>query len=127
MVCDPNNSSLMENNIIVDDDDVSKVVWIKKGPRKKKIKNFDSLLKDLDTSSYSINMKLDLEQRRKKHCVYNLERAALYFPNRYKQVAEVLFSRGFFTESSSYSEEFGEYNEFQENLIKNLLWSKRVE
>ena len=126
MICEPNHPSLMENVNVIDDE-LPKDIWVSSiRKKKKKIKEFDVLLNELDTSCYSINMKNDLEQRRKKHYVYNLERAALYYPNRYKQVAEVLFSSRGINESNSFSED-GDYTEFQENLVRNLLWSKRVE
>lgn len=125
MVCEPNHSSLMENVNMIDDE-LPKDIWVSSiKKKKKKVKDIDVLLNELDTSCYSIDVKADLEQKRKKHYVYNLERAALYYPNRYKQVAEVLFHRGI-NESNSFSED-GDYSDFQENLVKNLLWSKRVE
>jgi hypothetical protein len=119
MVCDPNDDSLYE--------------YKKNGDfiEKKKIKDFPTLLKELDTSHYSVDLKTDLKERRKNHLIHNLERAAMYYPNRYKQVAEVLFSNGFLKQeesSLSYSDDFSqEHTPFQKKLVRNILWSKRVE
>lgn len=132
MVCAPNDPSLFEQHHIVDED-VSKLIkkektWITKNSKNnKKIKDFDTLLEELDTSYYSINMSLSLEEKRRKYKTYNLERCALYFPNRYKQIAQVLFYRGFLNEKIGNSEDFFiEYTEFQKKLLRNILWSKRV-
>jgi len=125
MVCDPNDDSLKEPSNIIDDEIRIKGEWIKKGKREKKVKSLDKLLQELDTSCYSIDMKANISERRKKYGVYNMETTALYYPNRYKQIAEVLFSNGFLADRSgnSYTEEF---TSFQKKLIKNLLWSKRL-
>jgi hypothetical protein len=146
MVCAPNDPSLFEQSHIVDED-VSKLIkkdriWITKTTKdsknakdskdgkdrpKKKIKDFDVLLEELDTSYYSINMNLSLEEKKKKYKTYNLERCALYFPNRYKQIAQVLFYRGFMNEKIGNSEDFfTEYTEFQKKLLRNILWSKSL-
>jgi hypothetical protein len=149
MVCAPNDPSLFEQSHIVDED-VSKLmkkdrIWITKNAKdtkdskdtkdtkdfkdrsKKKIKDFDVLLEELDTSYYSINMNLSLEEKKRKYKSYNLERCALYFPNRYKQIAQVLFYRGFMNEKIGNSEDFFiEYTEFQKKLLRNILWSKKL-
>lgn len=129
MVCIPKDCSLFNQKHIIDDRDISKIVGNLPSKRKNenKIKNFDNLMKELDTSHYSIDMKSNLFERRRKHCIYNLERTALYFPNRYKQIAEILFSRRFLEDKNgnSYSEET-EYTSFQKKLIRNLMWSKKV-
>ena len=122
MVCDPNDSSLCENM------DPERSIWNKIERPKKRVKDLNKLIKELDTSFYSINLKLDLNERRKKYLSYNLERTALYFPNRYKQIAEVLFSKGFLKNEDSFSEDYNDveiqYTKFQKKLIKNIMWPK---
>jgi len=126
MVCDPYHPSLYENSF---NDSSEYFSWNKIEKQKKKIKDFDKLIHELDTSFYSVNLKQDLKTRRMKYLTHNLERAALYYPNRYKQIAEVIFSKGYILkteDTQSYSEDFTKYTSFQKSLIKNLLWSKRV-
>lgn len=133
MICDPKDPSLYENNSLIEDEEVSKIVgnWItkseKKDKKEKRVKSIETLLEELSTASYSIDMSLDIKERKRKHCIYNLERAALYFPNRYKQVAEVVFSKSLLESRSyhSFSEDI-EYSPFQKKLIRNLLWAKKV-
>lgn len=131
MVCAPNDPSLFEYSPTINEDLSiwmrKEKIWMKKDKPKKKIKDFDTLLTELDTSCYSIDMTLSLEEKRKKFKVYNLERCALYFPTRYKQVAQVLFYRGFNDENNVNSEDVSlEYTHFQRKLLRNILWSKRV-
>lgn len=128
MVCDPYDYSLYEN-IEHEQQYGQHASWNKIEKPKKKIKDFNKLISDLDTSFYSINLKQDLKIRRAKYLTHNLERAALYYSNRYKQIAEVLFSKGYIIkteETKSYSEDFTKYTSFQKTLIKNILWPKRV-
>ena len=125
MVCEPYDSSLYENVY----DTIWNSNWNKIEKPKRKIKDFDKLIQDLDTSFYSINLKQELKTRRFKYLSHNLERSALYFPNRYKQIAEVLFSKGYIIkndDTKSYSEDFTNYTSFQKSLIKNILWPKLV-
>ncbi len=128
MVCDPSDSSLYETEVLRSNE---KTDWARVAKHKvveKKIKSFDKLLSSLNTSSYSPDLSLELTARKIKYHVRNLEKAALYYNTRYKQVAEVLFSRGFlqgrldvssFEEDSKFS-----YTKFQKRLIRNLLWCK---
>jgi len=136
MVCEPSDLSLTETlnfNMFKTINDWNKI------EKKRKVKEFNKLLDELDTSCYSVNLKLEVNERREKYLSYNLERAALYYPNRYKQVAEVLFSKGFLSKSEnnennenienriSYSDDFStEYTTFQKKLIQNILWSKKI-
>ena len=123
MVCDPGDSSLYKSEVRNWNSNTWNSWHTNRLDKKKKVKDLDELMKELDTSFYSIDMKLSLEEKRRKFLTHNLERAALYYPNRYKQVAEILFSKGFLKSE----EEFPEYqNEFQRKLLKNIMWSKRV-
>lgn len=134
MVCAPKDPSLSKQSPVINED-VSKwmkkeKIWMKRDKNdkpKKKIKDFDTLLAELDTSCYSVDMKLSLAEKRRKFKVYNLEKCALYFPTRYKQIAQVLFYRDFDDEKSGNSEDLlGEQTDFQRKLLRNILWSKRV-
>ena len=146
MVCEPTDCSLFEQSGIIDDDVLTRLsasnifksstiksnnIWVKKevNKKKKKIKDLDALMEELDTSCYSVNMNLSTDERRKKHQVYNLERCALYFPNRYKQIAQVLFHRGVLNSEEAISEDFSEtvnYTSFQKKLLRNIMWSKKI-
>lgn len=123
MVCDPGDSSLSETVY----HEVDPQSWNRIEKPKKRPKDLDKLMKELDTSFYSVNLKLDLKERRRKYMSHNLERAALYYPNRYKQIADILFSKNL-SKNLSKSEEFHleDLTKFQKKLIKNILWSKRV-
>jgi len=123
MVCEPNDTSLCENVV----SEIKEEVWNEYTKKtKRKVKDLDKLIQELDTSLYSVNLTLNLKDRRKKYIAYNLERAALYFPNRYKQVAEVLFRKSIL-KSESYSEDVDkEYTSFQKKLLKNIMWSKKI-
>lgn len=130
MVCDPTDLSLTENPRISFFDPANND-WNKIEKNKRRVKDFSKLLKDLDTSSYSVDLKTDLTERRRKHLTHNLERAALYYPNKYKQIAEIIFSRGSLSKSensiSEYSDDFIQsYTSFQKKLIRNILWPKKV-
>jgi hypothetical protein len=131
MICEPTDLSLTENPRISFFDPSNDNDWNKIEKTKRKVKEFSKLLDELDTSHYSINLNLDITERRKKYLTHNLERAALYFPNKYKQVAEIVFSRGFFirseNNSSNYSDDFNETEtKFQKKLVKNLIWPKML-
>ena len=79
-------------------------------------------------------MKKGINERQKKYMYYNLERAALYYPNRYKRICKVLFSNGFLNKkeseeykSRSYSEDSkDELTSYQKQLIKNIMWMSAV-
>ena len=127
MVCDPSDSTLYENDI----SKVDRTDWARVAKHKvveKKIKSFDKLLDSLDTSYYSADLNLELNERKIKYQTRNLERAALHYNTRYKQVAEVLFSRGFLQGNilvSSFEQDYQfRHNKFQRRLIRNLLWLK---
>jgi len=123
MICNPTDSSLYEVNNTFNLD------W-NRIEKKKKIKEFDKLLEDLDTSFYSIDLKLPLEERKKKYLSHDVEKAALFFKNRYKQIAEIIFSKGYINNKEitySYSEDYKtKYNSFQKHLVRNILWAKRI-
>lgn len=126
MICEPSDSSLYELNNTFSSE------W-KQIDRKKKIKDFDKLLEELDTSFYSVDLKLELDERKKKYLTHNIERVALFFNNRYRQVAEIVFSKGYINKdnSKSYSYTFSEdyrskYSSFQKHLVRNILWPKRL-
>ena len=104
MVCDPSHHSLLERK---------STGWFNQVDYK--VKSFNTLLKDLDASGYSIDFKLSLEEKKKKDLVHNVERTALYFPNRYKKVAQVLFPEGEI-----------KYSAFQKKLKENLLWPLEI-
>ena len=95
-----------------------------------KIKDLDVLLKELDTSCYSINYKTEIEERKKNYQVYHIEKHALYFSNIYTQVAELLFNRLCLggLKSNSYSDASVKLmNDFQRKLYKNILWVKKLD
>lgn len=122
MICEPSNSSLYEINNTFNCD------W-NRIEKRKKIKEFDKLLQELDTSFYSVNLKLDMEERKKKFIYYNIEKAALFFNSRYKQIAEIVFSKGYNNKELTYtfSEDYKiKYNSFQKHLIRNILWPKKL-
>jgi len=128
MVCEPYDHSLYEN-VLNDSNEWNYSTWNKIEKPKRKIKEFDILINELDTSFYSLNLKQDFKTRRSKYLTHNLERAALYYPNRYKQIAEVLFSKGYVIkteDTESYSEDFTKYTSFQKSLVKKLLWPKTI-
>ena len=115
MVCDSRNDSLFESNKY----------------NMSQPKSFDKLMSELDTSSYNVgyNIKLSLEEKRHKHYIWNLEKAALFFPDRYQKVARVLFHRAHLEDRSgnSYSEDCElVYDKFQKRLRRQLMWPKRV-
>ena len=137
MVCEPQHPTLKENKYVIMTKDNAETLEDKK----RKIKDFDVLLKELDTSRYSVNINsYSFPQipanndnfsnpQSKKHTTYNLERAAIYYTNRYQQVASAVFhssNKTPHTFSASMSMEFPEYTEFQKKLIQNLLWVKHV-
>ncbi len=118
MVCEPTDFSLTENLFF----DSSQNTWNKIEKHKRRVKDFNKLLGEIDTSCYSIDLNLDLVERRRKFLSHNLERAALYYSNRYKQVAQLLLYP-----SKSDSDDFtNEYTSFQKKLIRNILWPKKV-
>jgi len=131
MICDHKDHSLIENNItklnfenIQNEEDITKKIIVK-------IKPFDKLLRELSTSKYKIDLKKDLKERQRKYTIYNLERGALYYSNRYRKVAEIIFTKGQFlnhylnSDSKSYSDDYkDEYTPFQKRLIRNILWQK---
>ena len=132
MVCQPNDISLCETVIsetISENENWNE--YSKKHKSKRKVKDLDKLIQELDTSFYSVNLKLDLNEKRKKYFSYNVERAALYFPNRYKQIAEILFSKNknLLKSEENYSEDMenkAKYTSFQKKFLKNIMWPKRI-
>ena len=124
MVCEPNDVSLCEPVFTKLSDEWNEY---NKKP-KRKVKELNKLIQELDTSFYSVNLKLDIKERRKKYVYYNLERAALYYPNRYKQIADVLFSKNLLKSEESYSEEISkkEYTSFQKKFLKNIMWPLKI-
>lgn len=92
---------------------------------KRKTKELDTLIKELDTSDYSVNLKCDIKIRKHKYMIHNVERTALYFPNIYKKVAKTIFSTGFL-KSESYEEEREFTDSFQKNLVKNIMWPQKL-
>jgi hypothetical protein len=123
MVCDPLDSSLYEQ-----ESGRWSVIEKKKKVEKKNVKGFEKLLKELDTSCYSVNLKVDIKERKEKYVSFNLERAAMFYNTRYKQVAQILFSRGFlenreFSLTNDYRER---YTSFQKRLVSALLWPKEL-
>ena len=130
MICDPKDHSLIENNTpklsfenLQSGEDISKKVVVR-------IKPFYKLLRELSTSGYKIDLRKDLKERQRKYIVYNLERGALYYSNRYRKVAEIVFTKGqllnqSLTDSKSYSDDYkDDYTPFQKRLIRNILWQK---
>lgn len=141
MVCEPQHPSLKDSKYVILPREGSNSV--DKKLEKPKIKDFDVLVNDLDTSKYSVNMntfsskeikeikekKDEKEVRGGTYTTYNLERPAIYYTDRYQQVALAVFHSSNKTPhsfSSSMSTEFPEYTDFQKKLIQNLLWVKRV-
>ena len=120
MVCDPTDASLYEQ------DSTWNSVEKRKVEKKKNVKTFEKLMKELDTSCYSVNLKMDLKERKEKYHVFNLERAAMFYNTRYKQVAQILFSKGFLEnkEFSLTSDFRTAYTSFQKRLVSALLWPK---
>lgn len=117
MVCDSKNENLKECR------------KTSSGLLKHNLKTFEQLLKELDTSNYNVgyNFRLSLEEKRHKHYVWNLEKAALFFPDRYQKVARVLFRKSELSDRSGYSfSEEVERDQFQKRLRRQLLWPKRV-
>jgi hypothetical protein len=130
MICEPTDFSLTENPNM-DLFDPIKNNWNKIEKSKRRVKDFSKLLTELDTSCYSVNLKMELAERKRKYLTHNLERSALYYPNRYKQIAEILFSKGSLSKSensvSEYSDDFiVNYTSFQKKLVRNLLWAKKI-
>lgn len=126
MVCQPNDASLCEPTV----SEINEENWKEYNKKvKRKVKDLDKLIKELDTNHYSVNLKLELKERKKKYFSYNLERAALYFPNRYKQIAKILFRNNMLKSEESYSEDtekIDKYTSFQKRFLKNIMWPKKI-
>ena len=68
-----------------------------------------------------------LAEKRHKHYVWNLEKAALFFPDRYQKVAQILFHRAQLDDRSGYSySDDNDHDHFQKRLRKRLMWPKKV-
>jgi hypothetical protein len=122
MVCDSKNDSLTETKQLYNSTRNQKEIV-------QKLKSFDRLMLDLDTSSYNVayNMKMSLSEKRHKHYVWNLEKAVLFFSDRYQKVARILFHKNHLDDRSGYSySDDNDYDKFQKRLRKNLLWPKHI-
>lgn len=123
MVCYPKDPSLME--------DSTSFEHFSNESETRNVKNLDKLLFELSTSDYQPNLSLDIHDRQQRYIFRNLERTALFYPNRYQRICNVLFSKGFLTKSEedsrSYSEDYqDDYTPFQKKLVKNLIWAKNL-
>ena len=134
MVCEPKDSSLkkIDNSNISFEHLLKNEVSVRE-KSKEKLKSLDMLLEELDTSCYQINFNLDISERQKRYVFQNLEKVALFFPNRYKKICNLLFENGFLKKEDSYGasrsyseDEMEDFDYFQKKFIKNIMWSSRM-
>lgn len=100
-----------------------------KSQRTNKIKPINELIEELNTNFYSPDLEKSVVERQEKYIFHNLERTALFYPNRYKSVCDVLFGNNFIKENTgrSYSDDYkDDLTPFQKRLIKNIMWPERL-
>ena len=81
-------------------------------------KTLDELMKELDTSEYSIPYQdIDTEEKKRKYKSYNVENLALYIPNIYQKIARALFKP-----SKNNSDDL--YQSYEDQIKFDLMWMK---
>lgn len=124
MVCEPHDESLKNKHSL-------NSIYGNSNKTFQNVKPIHNLINELDTSHYSANYIKNI-QSSTKCLVHNIEKTALYFPDRYQQIAKILFKKALVSSSLSFSHEDVDsdyikyFDDFIEKLKTNILWMKNL-